>query len=262
MPVSCPIQITDLSTDQFRDLDYLVMRHAFDSQNSLGRLADERIYQNDLLFRLRGAGLNVKREVPVFLSHGEFRKTLLLDVVVAEQAVYELKVVRKLSDAHFGQLLTYLHLLELTRGKLINFRPAAVESQFVNAPITGAERRGFKIEDSKYVGADDFRDLVVGLIRDWGTSLTLLLYQEALGSLLGGADKVEEMLPLTRNGEALGNQRFLLVSSDTAFRLTAMNHETSDYRKQLQRLLSHSPLRSIHWVNISHHQVTLTTIQA
>ena len=48
MPVECQMQIAKLSTEEFRDLDYRVMKHAFDSQNSLGRLADERIYQADL----------------------------------------------------------------------------------------------------------------------------------------------------------------------------------------------------------------------
>jgi hypothetical protein len=33
MPVSCSVSIGKLSTDELRELDYRVMRHAFDSQN-------------------------------------------------------------------------------------------------------------------------------------------------------------------------------------------------------------------------------------
>jgi hypothetical protein len=40
MPVSCSVSIAKLSTAELRELDYRVMRHAFDSQNELGRLAD------------------------------------------------------------------------------------------------------------------------------------------------------------------------------------------------------------------------------
>ena len=87
MPVSCSISIGKLSTDEFRELDYRVMRHAFDSQNELGRLADERIYQADLAARLRSAGMMVSREVEVQLLHREFCKSLFLDLIVAEQAV-------------------------------------------------------------------------------------------------------------------------------------------------------------------------------
>ncbi|WP_442511361.1 GxxExxY protein [Novipirellula sp. SH528] len=79
MPVSCSISIGKLTTDELRDLDYRVMQHAFDSQNELGRLADERIYQADLAARLQSAGMMVSREVELQLVHREFRKTLTLD---------------------------------------------------------------------------------------------------------------------------------------------------------------------------------------
>ena len=55
MPVHCPFPIEPLTTEEFRELDYQVMRHAFDSQNALGRLADERIYQTDLAERLQSS---------------------------------------------------------------------------------------------------------------------------------------------------------------------------------------------------------------
>jgi len=137
-----------------------------------------------------------------------------------------------------GQLLTYLHLLNLPRGKLVNLRPAAVESRYVNAPLTSIDRKNFTVDDSSYRGGSEFRDLVIGLTRDWGTALTLSLYQEAIVALLGGQKSVEAMVPLQRDGVPLGNQRYQLVSPNSAFRLTAMNRDTSDYHKQLARLIS------------------------
>jgi GxxExxY protein len=235
MPVSCSVSIGKLSTDELRELDYRVMRHAFDSQNELGRLADERIYQADLAVRLQSEGMIVSREAEVQLLHREFCKSLFLDLIVAEQAVYELKVVKAITDAHVGQLLTYLHLLDLPRGKLINFRSANVESQFVNAPFDLAQRRSFNVSEVEFNGDDRFRDIVVGLLRDWGTSLSLSLYQEAIVSLLGGIEVVEAMLPINRNGMLLGTQRFHLVAADTAFKIAAMNRDTSAYRTQLAR---------------------------
>ncbi len=68
------------------------------------------------------------------------------------------------------------------------------------------------------------------------------------------------MLPVNRNGILLGTQRFHLASPDTAFKVTAMNHDTSAYRSQLARLIQFSPLRAIHWINIARHEVTFTTI--
>ena len=261
MPIRCGVSVSKLSTDEFRELDYRVMRHAFDSQNELGRLADERIYQADLAARLQSAGMMVSREVEVQLLHREYRKSLFLDLIVAEQAVYELKVVKAITDAHIGQLLTYLHLLDLPHGKLINFRSTNVESQFVNAPLGSGQRLSFSVNDAEFEGDDRFRDLVVDLLRDWGTSLTLSLYQEAVVSLLGGIKAVETMLPINRNGVLLGRQRFHLAEPENAFKLTAMNRDASAYRSQLARLIQFSPLNAIHWINIAHHEVTFTTIR-
>jgi len=68
MPIECSVEIAKLTTDEFKELDYVVMRHAFDPQNCLGRLADERIYQSDLAPRISSAGLDVKREFPLRLT--------------------------------------------------------------------------------------------------------------------------------------------------------------------------------------------------
>jgi len=194
------------------------------------------------------------------LLHKDYCKPLLLDLLVAERAVYEIKVVSAIADSHVGQLLTYLQLLDLRRGKLINFRPARVESRFVNTPISAAEQKSFHVDWTEFFGNSEFSDLVVELLRDWGTALTLSLYQEAVVALLGGSKAVETMLPMQRNGRVLGNQRFLLADPNSAFCLTAMNKETANYQKQLTRLITFSPLRAMHWINIQHHRVTMTTI--
>ena len=261
MGVKCDVCYAELSTDELRELDYRVMRHAFDSQNELGRLADERVYQADLVSRLRSAGISARREVSLQLAHQGFCKTLFLDVVVEDRAIYELKTVKAITEAHIGQLLTYLHLLDLCRGKIVNFRAETVETRFVNAPLNTDSRRDFSVEDSEFDGSDDFRELVVSLLRDWGTSLTLTLYQEAIVALLGGSQVAEVMLPIRRNGESLGTQRYQLASAESAFKLTAMNHGAAGYRNQLSRLIQFSDLRAIHWINIAHRQVTLTTVK-
>jgi GxxExxY protein len=260
MPVLCHYQIEPLSTEAFRELDYRVMRHAFESQNDLGRLADERIYQADLASRLRQDVLEVVCELEIQLSYLDFIKPLYIDMVADRNGIYELKVAKAISDAHVGQLLTYLLLLDLPRGKIVNFGSTKVESRFVNAPLSYEQRRDFRFDDSNYFGDHHFRDLALGLLRDWGTSLTISLYAEALEFQLRKLSPVEVMLPLQRNGQFLGNQRFLLASPDTAFKLTALTQELTAFRDQIGRLIRYSPLRSIHWLNIHHEVVCLTTI--
>ena len=69
------------------------------------------------------------------------------------------------------------------------------------------------------------------------------------------------MLPLTRDGKNLANQRFHFVDDDNAFELTAFAKLENDYHGQLQRLLDLSPLRAIHWINVGPHCITFRTVE-
>ena len=261
MPIYCRLKIEPLSTEDFRSLDYAVAGHMFASQNEMGRLAEEQVYRADAAQRLRSAGLLSNEETPIELTHKTFVKTLFLDLVVSRKGVYELKTVTGLNASHVAQLVTYLYLLDLPRGKLVNFRSPTVESQFVNAPIPREERRDFSVSDAGYRGDRHLLQLVVDLVRDWGTSLSVSLYHQAVTHLLGGKESVERMLPLTRNGQYLAKQRFHLVDSHSGFELTAFAKPANNHADQLQRLLSLSPLRCLHWINIAPHCITFRTVQ-
>ncbi|MEA2068095.1 MAG: GxxExxY protein, partial [Verrucomicrobiota bacterium] len=63
MPIECGVEVEAIGQEQFHALDKVVMRHAFDIHNTLGRFCDERIYQKELARRCRAAGLSVEREV-------------------------------------------------------------------------------------------------------------------------------------------------------------------------------------------------------
>ena len=53
MPVECNIEIEPVDQEDFHALDKVVMGHAFDVHNTLGRFCDERIYQDELAHRCR-----------------------------------------------------------------------------------------------------------------------------------------------------------------------------------------------------------------
>lgn len=153
MPIDCPLKIERLSTEEFRSLDYSVMSQMFASQNEIGRLADEQVYRADVAQRLDSAGTPFNEETPIKLTHKTFAKKLSLDLVVFRRGVYELKTVASLNSNHVAQLLTYLYLLDMPRGKLVNFRSPTVESRFVNAPIPREERCGFSVADEEFRGS-------------------------------------------------------------------------------------------------------------
>ena len=250
-----------MSTDEFREFDYAVMHYIFETQNTLGRLADERVYQAEVARILRKEGYSCSVEVPVKLIHKTFVKDLYLDLVVSRKAVYEFKTVTALSSSHAAQVLTYIYMLDLPHAKLVNFRTSRVESKFVNAPIDRDERTNVAVSDNNYRGDQSFRSNVVDLVRDWGIALSVSLYREAMTHLLGGRSNVERMLALTRDNQEIATQRFYLLDPSTAFEFTAYSEIETDYHLHLQRLLLASPLESIQWVNIGKRFLTFRSIE-
>ena len=129
MPITCPIAGRSVYQEEFAKVDYRVMRCAFDSQNQMGRLCDEVIYQNDLAARLRNAGLGpVRRDVPVTVTYRDFAKTYRLDLVVGDAAIYELKTAARFAPDHDAQLLHYLFLCGAQHGKDTMSRRGRVKS--------------------------------------------------------------------------------------------------------------------------------------
>jgi hypothetical protein len=56
MPIHCEIATSWVSDEEFDAIDGAVMRCAYASHNKLGRLCEERVYENDLSMRLRAEG--------------------------------------------------------------------------------------------------------------------------------------------------------------------------------------------------------------
>lgn len=260
MPITAPA-IAPVSEEEMRALDYQVMAHVFAAHRELGRLCDERIYQSDLAMRLASSGISAVCEVPVTLAFRGFATTRLLDLVVEEQAVYELKGVAQLTAAHEAQLLNYLLLTGGSRGKLVNFRPTSVETRFVNTSLDFAARHAFDIDLSTWRGPADLGNACKELVADWGTALETSLYHEALVHVCGGADSVTTQLLLRRGQSELGRQRFSLCAPREAFGVTCFESDSlSGFELHLRRLISHSPLRAYHWINIARHRLKLVSL--
>ena len=265
MPINPSLPLRRISQKEFASIDYQVMRHAFDCQKELGRLCDEVIYQNDLAARLGAAGLGpIRTGVPVDVTHGSFGKKYMLDLVVGDASIYELKTTSCLAGEHEAQLLNYLLLNHTHHGKLVNFRPPHVESKFVNTGLTTERRHNLTFNTARWRESDRvsqaIREFVTELLADWGGFLELSLYADALTHFLGGEVTVVQKVPLSRNGISLGNQRLHLAAPEIAFRLTALTHDSEPYECQLRSLLNHSPLRMLHWINLAHHRIDLITL--
>jgi len=84
---------------------------------------------------------------------------------------------------------------------------------------------------------------------------------EALIHFLGGESRVRQRVPLVRAGLPLGTQAATLLTDSIAFRITALAPDAREgYETHLRRFLALTPLTTLHWVNLHHHELQLVTL--
>lgn len=83
----------------------------------------ESVYQDALVYELRIRGLNVEKEVivPVVYKGAVVGDPLRIDILVEGKVVVECKATEKDNPIFAIQTLTYLRLMKLHLGLLINF---------------------------------------------------------------------------------------------------------------------------------------------
>ncbi len=83
----------------------------------------EAIYESVLARALERRSLKVERQKPVsfLFDEMEFNEGFRVDLLIDDRVIVELKSVEKLAPVHSKQLLTYLRLMSLSVGLLINF---------------------------------------------------------------------------------------------------------------------------------------------
>ena len=109
-------------------------------------------------------------------------------------------------------------------------------------------------------GAEAFRDTLTALIQDWGTGLDLSLYEEGLEHFFRKAQPLDPTVPVFGQSGHLADQRMRLVTPESAFKLTALSQPSDNLLTNARKLLRHTSLKAIHWANLTHDQITLTTI--
>ena len=83
----------------------------------------ESVYEVCLIEELKNKGLKVESQVrlPIVYKGKELKKDFIIDLLVEDKIVIELKAVEDLLPVHEVQLVTYLKLSGMKLGYLINF---------------------------------------------------------------------------------------------------------------------------------------------
>lgn len=126
-----------------RDLEALiatVIDHGFQLHAEMGPGMLESAYETFLAASLREVGIRVQQQLslPATWRRTTIENAFRIDLLIEDMLIVEIKSIEKLAPVHAKQVLTYLRLMGLPVGLLINFG---------NPTYSGAVRR---IIDSRH----------------------------------------------------------------------------------------------------------------
>jgi GxxExxY protein len=128
-----------LTRTQIKDLTYQINGAAIEVHKALGPGLLESVYHKCLIHELNLRKISFISEVivPVNYKGLQLEAELRCDLFVEDTIVVELKTVEKILPIHEAQLLTYMNLLEVPFGILLNFNTTNIyhdgQKTFVNS---------------------------------------------------------------------------------------------------------------------------------
>lgn len=107
----------------FDNLIYESIGAAMEVYNLLGPGLLESIYEKAMVYELQSRGLKVSSQMPVEVKYKNvtLSSDLRLDILVEDKVIIELKSVETLMPVHFKQIRSYMKLLDISAGILMNF---------------------------------------------------------------------------------------------------------------------------------------------
>ena len=126
------------------DLSRQVIGAAIEVHRLKGPGLIESIYERCLLreLELRGIGAVNQRLVRIEYKGLVFDESLRFDVLVEGCLLLELKCVQEILPIHKAQLLSYMKLLDIPLGLIINFHELKLTDGVVRMILPGANRDG------------------------------------------------------------------------------------------------------------------------
>ena len=114
-------EIIDDSQNQ-DPLTYEIVGAAIEVHRALGPGLLEGLYEDVFCIELEERKLKHERQRHIDVVYkGRDIGDMYVDIVVEDSVIVELKSVKSLSQIHIAQLMTYMKLMNLTKGLLINF---------------------------------------------------------------------------------------------------------------------------------------------
>ncbi|MES2006235.1 MAG: GxxExxY protein [Bacteroidota bacterium] len=108
---------------EYNYLTHLIIRCAIDVHKHLGPGLMESVYEVCLCKEIEKAGLFLERQkvLPVTYKNEILNKEFIIDLLIEDEIILELKSIEGILPIHESQLVTYLKLSGKKLGLLINF---------------------------------------------------------------------------------------------------------------------------------------------
>jgi len=100
-----------------------ILDSIYEVYKQLGPGLLESIYEEALMIELASRGIKARRQVPIRATYKgkDLGIDFVMDILVEDSIVLELKSIEELHPVHYKQLLTYLKLADKRLDFLVNF---------------------------------------------------------------------------------------------------------------------------------------------
>ncbi|MFC6268339.1 GxxExxY protein [Frigoriflavimonas asaccharolytica] len=115
------------------EISFLIRKAIFEVYNTLGAGLFESVYEKAMVLELENLGLKVKNQVqiPAIYKGTDLGLGFILDILVEDKIIIEVKSVVELAPIHHKQILNYLKLTDLHLGILVNFNTDCILDNIV-----------------------------------------------------------------------------------------------------------------------------------
>jgi GxxExxY protein len=115
------------------DIAYKIVGCAIEVHKQLGPGLLESVYETCFVEELNSQGFDVKRQVAVTINYKgkDLGTTLVLDLLINDLIIVELKAVEMMIPVFKAQLLSYLKLTGKPKGLLINFHCENIKDNLI-----------------------------------------------------------------------------------------------------------------------------------
>jgi len=111
------------------EISKIIVDCCYKVHTSLGPGLLESVYEEILSYELVKRNLKVKRQHPIPVIYETVKMDLgfRADLIVEDKVVIEIKSVEAIAPVHGKQVLTYLRLINIKLGILVNFNEALIK---------------------------------------------------------------------------------------------------------------------------------------